>query len=138
MEVKEMRVKLKDVMDIVPRSNEDVVKAYNEKFLDTVDPEVVETKELSTNQWTYIGAGDSPPHLIKFMGIQVFMRGQPTTVTDPLVLEKIKNNHCFVKGEIDKEEMYANDELEKKRAEKRREEDLKLQIEVERQYRKAE
>lgn len=121
MDVKDMREKLADVVEVVPRSNEDVEALFLEKF-----PEAKDT-------YTYIGQGDTPPNIIKFMGIQVFSRGKATQVSDPRVLKKISNNPCFIKGEVSSEELYENDEVARKRVDKQREEDVKVQIEVDRQ-----
>lgn len=150
MEVQEMRKALADVVDTVPRKNDDVIALYNEKFShndadeinsDDIPRETVEKTDLrivpSDNEYTYIGAGDTPPHMINFMGMQKFTRGQVTTVTNPTVLAKIKNHTCFVKGQVDQEVLFENDEKAKKEAEHQREEDLKLQILVERQNRAA-
>lgn len=52
--------------------------------------------------YTYIGAGASSPEFIKFMDRQEFVKGQPTEVTDGVVLAKLQNHPCFVKGEADK------------------------------------
>lgn len=140
MDTKEMREKLADVVDTVPRSNEDMQALYAEKFGDVVvesDDTVVESKPLSIvkkdNIYTYIGAGETPPNIIKFMGIQVFSRGQATEVTDKRILAKIAGNASFVKGEVEAETLYDNDEKAKAKADAQREEDVKIQIEVERQ-----
>ena len=144
MKTKDMREFLKDKVETVPRSNADVEKLYNEMngiTVQTVEPvhvESVEVKptEISTgDEYTYVGYGDTPPHMINFMGLQVFMRGTPVKVTDPRVLEKVKVNRSFVKGKADINKMHEQDELAAKRAQKQREEDLKMQIEVERQNR---
>ena len=52
------------------------------------------------NIYTYVGGGESSPIKIKFMGKQEFIRGRATEVTDPIILAKIINNHCFIKGEV--------------------------------------
>jgi hypothetical protein len=149
MEVKEMREILKPMVETVPRKNEDVIKLYNEKFPNEIsihsevnDPTSFEAKQPlklvpSDNEYTYIGAGDTPPHMIKFMGLQVFTRGQLTKVTNPIVLEKIKDNRCFVKGAVSQEVLYENDEKAAAEAKRQRESDQELQILVERENRKA-
>lgn len=137
MNTGEMREYLKDKVKTVPRSNKDVEALYNEMngiVTEIVQPETVAAED---NIYTYIGYGDTPPHMIKFMDIQVFTRGQPTPVTDPRVLAKIGLNRSFVKGEADMDEVFKQDELAAKRAQKQREEDQKLQIMVERQNRKG-
>ena len=143
MNIKEKREFLKDRVTTVPRSNADVEKLYNEMIepAQTVEPMTVEPVEVkpadvsASDEYTYVGYGDTPPHMINFMGLQVFMRGTPVKVTNPRVLEKVKVNRSFVKGKADINKMHEQDELAAKRAQKQREEDLKMQIEVERQNR---
>lgn len=151
MNTKEMRQALRDAGHHVPRSNEETIDAYNKAFGDdstqygesTMEPvqavqdqiNIAKTnvvKLASSNIWTYIGSGDTPPHLINFMGMQKFIRGQPVEVTNQTVIDKLKNNPCFVKGKVDQELLFKRDEEARERAEKQRFEDLKLQIETER------
>lgn len=129
MEVKDMREKLRDVVETVPRSNEAVVALYNEKFPDDVQ----ETQQIvkpvkSENIYTYIGAGHEPPSVIKFMGIQSFIRGKATVVTNPTVLEKIKNHPCFVKGEVEADELVERDSEADRRVEEQRQKDIQTQL----------
>ena len=146
MNTKEMREYLKDKVETVPRSNADVELLYNklsstdktETSLTPIKDKNGDNLEKSFNageEYTYIGYGPTPPHMINFMGMQTFIRGQAVRVTDPRVLKKLEGHRCFVKGKADADEMYQQDELAQKRAEKIREEDLKLQIEVERKNR---
>lgn len=140
MQVKEMREILKTQVESIPRSNIDVVKLYNK--LNDADHPVPEqpVQEQSVErgeEYTYIGSGDTPPHMIKYMSIQTFVRGNPVRVTDPRVLAKIATNRSFVKGKADMEKVFEQDEIAAKRAQKQREEDLKTQIAVERQNRRA-
>lgn len=148
MDTKEMRQKLREAGHHVPRSNEETIEAYNKAFgaedtqcgpSEATPVKEVESaqviKLVSTNLWTYIGAGDTPPHMINFMGMQKFIRGQAVEVTHPDVLEKIKHNPCFVKGKVDQEILFKRDEEARERVEKQRFEDLKLQIEMERRNR---
>lgn len=135
MNTKEMREILKPLVDILPRSNEDLIKLYNQKFGGEVPQSPI--KLVQKNIYTYVGSGDTPPHMTKFMGIQVFVRGQPTEVTDPLILSKITTHSCFVKGEANLDLMHENDEKERKLAEHQVEEDQKTQIAVDRQNRRA-
>lgn len=155
MKTVEMRKILKDAGQKVPRNNPDVEKAYEEYMgKSTVKGEVTgeilneayekETKRqpenpiklVSSNIYTYVGMGDEPPHKIKFMGIQWFTRGLPTEV-DQSILEKVSKHACFRKGKVNMDEFYEKDVEEKKKAERQREEDLKIQIEVERVNRRA-
>jgi hypothetical protein len=151
MDNKEMRQALRDAGKHVPRSNEDLEKAYNEAFsrgevmdkpIAQVEPPLLPEEEPKTNivklasdnVWTYIGAGDTPPHMINFMGMEKFIRGQAKEVTNPKVIEKMLVSPCFVKGKVDQDLLFARDEEARQKAEKQREEDLKLQIEIERKY----
>jgi len=129
MDFKEMREKLREVVETVPRSNDDMVALYKEKFPEDqteVQPTVKAIK--SENVYTYIGAGHEPPSVIKFMGLQAFSRGKSVTVTNPVVLEKIKNHPCFIKGEVEPEVLIERDEEAKKQVEERRKEDEKIQL----------
>jgi len=135
MDVKTMREKLSEFMDTVPRSNDDVIKVYSEKFGEVES--VPSLKVVGKNIYTYIGKGEESPHLIKFMGIQVFTRGKPVEVKNEQVLAKISGNPCFVKGEVTQEVLYENDEKAKEKADLQRDEDTKTQIAVERLNRKA-
>lgn len=135
MQVKEMREFLTDKVDTVPRKNEDVITMYNEKCADDVPRETTKVA-ADGEEWTYVGFGDTPPHMVNFMGMQVFVRGQPVMVTDERVLAKI-DNRCFVRGKANMEEAYASDELAAKRVQKQREEDVKTQIIVDRANRKG-
>ena len=135
MQIKEMRQYLKNKVDKVPRSNADVELLYN-KLTSVTLPEASDMKPAG-EIWTYIGGGVSPPHTTKYMGIQNFIRGVPTRVTDPRVLEKIGSNRCFAKGEVDMDYYFEQEEIEAKRLEGIREEGLKMQIMIERENRKG-
>lgn len=134
---KEMRDFLKNKGIRPLQSNADVIVQYNEfiqhedkkeDLLDnteevihndeansnTIDKEqvkeAVKKEVLPDNFYTYVGSGATPPPLIKFMGRQVFRRGEPTEVKDKLILSKIKGNPCFVKGRgPSSDEMYDAD-----------------------------
>lgn len=129
MNTKDMRAALKDVVEVVPRNNEDVVALFKEKFPEVI-VEAVETavvEEIEEEVWTYVGSGHEPPQVTNFMGRQVFMRGHPVKVTDPLVLMKIKNHKCFVKGAIKGEKLIEQDEKEKAIFEQKRLENERIQ-----------
>lgn len=137
MDAKEMRTALQEAGRDVPRSNDDVEAAYArmidsapEPEQDDAEGEAVPPKE---NIFTYIGAGETPPHMINFMGLQRFVRGQAVEVTNPIVLRKVETHRCFVAGEIDSDEMFEQDDLAKKRADKQRMDDAELQAEAESQ-----
>ena len=152
MQIKEMRQYLKNKVDKVPRSNADVELLYNKLqpigSRELADRAMINDEdeycapdesymEPAGEVWTYIGGGVSPPHTTKYMGIQHFIRGVPTRVTDPRVLEKIGSNRCFAKGEVDMDYYFEQEELEAKRLEGIREEGLKMQIMIERENRKG-
>ena len=71
------------------------------------------------------------------MGLQNFIRGVPTRVTNPLVLEKIGGNRSFAKGEVDMEKYFDQDELFAKKSEEIRQEGVKMQIMIDRENRKG-
>jgi hypothetical protein len=121
MEIKAMREALRPIVDVVPRSNADVITLYEEKF-----PEEKFPVERPT--YTYIGSGDEPPQITNFMGLQVFLRGQETEVTNPVVLEKIKHHPCFVAGPVDPAKLIENDQLAKKIAQGQRTRDSQIQL----------
>jgi hypothetical protein len=135
MNTKEMRTKMREDGLTPPRSNEELIKVYNEKYGET-KVEATVTNMPMQNQYTYIGAGATPPQLINFMGMQVFMRGELTTVTNPVVLGKIKGNPCFVQGEYPKEKLMENDKQAEKCAQKIRDEHVKMEIDIQRRNRK--
>jgi len=121
-----MRERLKDVVKVVPRSNEDMKALYAEKFPPPVPPKLVEVPRESFT-YTYVGGGESPCPSVNFMGIQLFTRGIATQVSDPVILSKIDGNSSFVKGEADPEEMQRNVEEAKKRADAQRAKDAETQ-----------
>lgn len=148
MNTKEMRQALREAGHHVPRSNKETIEAYNKAFpaADKWSEEEVKVTEArnvessktnvvklaSSNVFTYIGAGDTPPHMIDFMGRQKFIRGMATPVEDPVVVKAISNHKCFVKGEVDKDVMFKSDEIERKKAEEQLKKDRILQAEIER------
>ncbi len=123
MDIKEMREKLADVVVSVPRKNNDVVSLFNEKFPDeavdfaseSTEPETVAEapQKVEDNVYTYVGKGHEPPQVIKFMGIQAFKRGEPTKVTDPRILAKIETHACFIKGDVNADQLIRQDAVEK-------------------------
>jgi len=130
MNTKDMRAALKDVVEVVPRNNEDVVALFKEKFPEVIIEDAVEkavVEEVEEEVWTYVGSGHEPPQVTNFMGRQVFMRGHPVKVTDPLVLMKIKNHACFVKGTIKGETLIEQDQKEKAIFEQKRIENERIQ-----------
>lgn len=121
MDFKLLREKLRELDIPVPRKNKDVVELYNRYYPDDQveyeEPEptknnVVTMEKKEDDIYTYVGKGHEPPQVIKFMGLQVFKRGQPTKVTNPIILSKIKTHPCFVKGEVSGEMIIRQDEVE--------------------------
>jgi hypothetical protein len=135
MNTKEMRSKLRKDGIKPPQKNEVMIELYNKTYGET-EVEATVTNLPMTNQYTYIGSGATPPQLINFMGMQVFMRGELTTVTNPTVLNKIQGNPCFVQGEYPKEKLLENDKEALKREQKIKEEHTKMEIEIQRRNRK--
>lgn len=154
MEIKKMRQVLRDAEQPVPRSNADVMPAYYD-YLNSLKGEDAEPQEsnviegsahvdaevpavspvvklVADNIYTYIGSGDEPPHMINFMGLQKFIRGQAVEVTNPVVIGKIGSHRCFVKGKIDQEKLFENDEKEKIRADEQRKTDQQTQAMIDR------
>lgn len=121
-----------DTFEAEAESEPEVIQMHAQVMVPV--PAVIKPKEMSLDGdvYTYVGAGDTPPHMIKFLGIQNFIRGQATVVTHPEVLDKIKNHPCFVKGEADQDVMFASDEAAAKEAQDRRDEDVKIQIDMDR------
>lgn len=70
--------------------------------------------------FTYIGVGDEPPRKINFMGMQEFVRGKATEVTDQRILAKIRTNASFIEGEVEMELLHERDEKATKKAEEQR------------------
>jgi len=137
-----MRQELREGGQHVPRSNSDLIEAYKkfttptENGPETIDPPVEKppvptVKLVSSNIYTYVGTGDAPPHKIKFMNIQWFTRGLSVEVK-PEILEKVRKNASFVKGKVDMETYYEQDEIEKKRAEEQRKVDRQIQAQADR------
>ncbi len=138
MKVQNMRKKLKEVVETVPRSNKDVIALYKEKFppkLKPIAPIKSESiiKLVAPSEYTYIGGGTSAPAITNFMGKQVFILGELTKVTDPEVLAKIRNNPTFRKGKVSAEEIYEANEKVAKIAQEQADENVKLQIFMDRQ-----
>ena len=127
MNHKEMREKLRAAGVHVPRANLEVEKAYS--MLSDEDTRVEDAAEkqqiklVSSNIYTYVGKGDTPPHRINFIGLQWFTRGEAVEVKNIEVLEKVRNNDSFRKGKVDMDEFYKFDELEAKKAELQRKQD---------------
>lgn len=67
--------------------------------------------------YTYIGNGDGDPEVTEFMGLQKFILGEPTEVTNETVLTKIANNPSFIKGEMGKVEMFERKQAKQKEVE---------------------
>ncbi len=79
-------------------------------LLEMLDFTDTETAKPSGDVYTYIGAGADSPRIITLMGVQKFVRGQPTEVTEPALLAKLPGMATFVKGEADQETLHLIDE----------------------------
>lgn len=104
------------------------VPPEGEEFLESSP---TKTRKIA-QEFTYVGGGEDSPRVIKFMGIQEFVRGQLTKVNDPRVLEKIKNNPCFVEGAVDEKTLHMSDVAAKKAADTQRVSDRQLQTNINR------
>jgi len=139
MNPKAMREALKEVVETIPRSNKDVEKLFAEKFdpanMGTVVPESKIVNLPAKNVWTYIGGGHEPPQIVNFLERQVFRLGEPTDVTDPVILAKIATNGSFRLGNVSAEEILAMEAEAQKKVDLVREEDVKIQIMADRQNR---
>jgi hypothetical protein len=153
MEYKEMRAELKEAgVKPVPLKNTEMYQLYIKEnpdydggepgggklkdmdmnpagFIQDISPKVTDNQIVEAGEeYTYIGVGETPPQITKYMGIQTFTRGIPVMVTDKRILARIAGNASFVKGKVDGEVLIEQDELAKKRCDKIREEDTKIQI----------
>lgn len=89
-----------------------------------VDVEAPKSKSKGVVIYTYVGGGESSPNVIQFMGIQKFVRGKATEVTDPVVLAKLKGHPTFVEGEVEMEDLHEYDETAKTEADAQRKKDI--------------
>lgn len=98
----------------------------------------VEAKKKGGNgrYFTYIGGGESSPHVINFMGKQKFVRGQLTEVTDPVVLAKLDGGvSTIIEGEVDAEILHKIDSDAKEAADAIRSSDAALNARVTKKFR---
>ena len=108
-------------------------KVTNDQVDESEGPNTEATK-VPDNSYTYVGGGEDSPRVINFMGLQKFVRGQLTEVTDPDVLKKLKNHPCFVPYEIEQEALHEADEEAKVAAENQRKEDQKINAAFHRKF----
>ncbi len=140
MKVQNMRKKLKEVVETVPRSNDAVKALYKEKFpaKTSIDIEKPTLKVVTVgNDYTYIGGGESAPAITNFMDKQVFRLGELTKVTDPEVLAKIKGNPTFRKGHVTTEEIFELNKASQGIADKHIQERIHIQAHVDRKNAKG-
>lgn len=90
---------------------------------DDTQTKTIKKENTEGKVYTYVGGGEDSPRVINFMGRQKFVRGQATEVTDPLVLDKLKNHPTFAEGEVDQEDLHEYDEKAKEEADAQREQD---------------
>jgi len=144
MNTKQMREELKAADKHVPRSNADLISAYNDfkgvsldfepvnNVVELVksEPEIEVIEAESVDEvWTYIGAGHQPPQVINFMGRESFTRGVAKNVTDNKVLAELNKNgnKSFVSGRVNPEDIIKQDEAEEKIYQHKLREDALLQ-----------
>lgn len=96
---------------------------------------IEDTKVSDANVHTYVGGGEDSPRKINFMGKQEFVRGQPTKITDPAILAKVKNHPCFTQEEVTQEDLHEMDEAAAKEAGLKRGMDLKTSLAYKKQQR---
>ena len=95
-------------------------------------------KKALANVFTYVGSGEASPPLINFMGLQKFVRGKAVEVTNPTVLQKIRNNPCFTEGEVDMEELHEYDQEEAEKAAEQRKKDKELNDAAHKKFKQSE
>lgn len=76
----------------------------------TAQEDVTSDYDDTSAVYTYVGAGEDSPRVINLMGRQKFVRGEPTEITDPVILEKIDGMTTFVKGVVGQEDLHVIDE----------------------------
>ena len=89
------------------------------------DPTKTDEKKPKGKTFTYVGAGESSPRKINFMGKQEFVRGKAVEVTDENLIKKIEGNPTFVEGQADEETLARIDEEGEEEAETQRRQDAK-------------
>lgn len=92
-----------------------------------------ESQEMKSDfvVYTYVGFGETPPQIIKFMDQIFFRRGEPVKIENnqdnALLINKLENNKCFIKGEIKVEDLMIQDQKAKEVADAKREADNDLE-----------
>jgi len=99
-------------------------------------PKAEKAPKVKTVPYTYIGGGEDSPAIIKFMDKVDFMIGEvtdiPVTDENAKVLEKIKDNPCFVEGKVDKKEIIEKSQKSKEKANEQRKENAKTETKAQR------
>lgn len=90
------------------------------------DKAATKADKAAVETYTYVGAGADIPEVCDFMGLQRFIRFEETEVSNPVVLAKLKNHPCFVKGAAEKAVVRERDEIERGRVAKQKREDAEL------------
>lgn len=66
-------------------------------------------KSGTVRTFTYVGAGETPPRKIMFMGVLEFVRGKPVDISvnaeNKVILGKLAGNPSFVEGDVDEDKM---------------------------------
>lgn len=106
----------------------------------TARPERPVAIEKPSVIFTYKGIGAESPQIIKFMDAITFSRGKATKVQiqgNEKYIAKLKMNPSFVEGEVEPDDILAEDEQEKKIVAAKKKEDKALNEEVKRKHRTA-
>ena len=95
------------------------------------------TLKVATRSFTYVGAGESSPAIIKFMGKISFVLGKEVEIEDTPanahLLSKISGNQVFKEGKVKEEEIVEISKKAKEKADKQRKKDLKSEQKVKKQ-----
>lgn len=74
-------------------------------------------------KYTYIGGGEDAPQMTNFMGLQEFIIGEETEVTNQTVLAKIRSNPTFVEGTVERKKIFTDAKQAKEKADAQRTDD---------------
>ena len=142
----EAKKKNKPTTDELVVALETFEKEYPEEFEQAVieldldnepdddEEDEAEDSPIEPNIYTYVGKGESSPQRIKFMGLQEFVRGRPTKVTNPIVLAKIQGNPTFVAGNASQELLQDIEDEGMALAEKNRKVDAQMDANFKRKH----
>ena len=109
---------------------QEAIEQEEQEAIEQEEQEAIEqdTKKVPENFFTYVGAGQSPPPVINFMGKEEFVRGEGKVVTNTEVLHKLRNHPCFINGVVSQKELYQRDKEASVIAEKNQQRDKKMNV----------